>query len=175
MLKVAAATAAVLASSALVFAASPATEPLTAKPPAAASLVVSVTAASDIPNELVSMTLREADAIWRVAGISFEWERSPRVVPAPLHVIIGGGQSPATRVMPLAWISFDDFGAPTSQLYVSHANALTFMLNSRETVGLVDAMTVMQRHTYLARAMGRALAHEIGHFLLASRSHSAKG
>lgn len=166
---------AVLASSTSTLTASSAKAPLPARPLMPASLAVSVTAASDIPNELVTEALREADAIWRAAGLSFEWDRAPRVIPAPLHVVIGGGVSPAARVMPLAWISFDDFGAPTSQIYLSHANALAFMKNSRETVGLVDAMTITQRHTYLARAMGRALAHEIGHFLLASKSHSVKG
>ena len=39
-------------------------------------------------------------------------------------------------------------------VYVSHANAVAYLLNSRETVGLVDAMTVLQRETYLGRAWG---------------------
>jgi hypothetical protein len=33
----------------------------------------------------------------------------------------------------------------------------------------------MQRDTLLARAMGRALAHELGHYLLASTAHTEGG
>ena len=32
-----------------------------------------------------------------------------------------------------------------------------------------------QRETLLARAMGRALAHELGHYLLASKAHTERG
>jgi len=32
-----------------------------------------------------------------------------------------------------------------------------------------------ERETMLGRAMGRALAHEMGHYLLASKAHSVKG
>jgi len=138
-------------------------------------MVVHVTAAVDISRSLVSATLREADAVWRAAGFKFIWERGAHLTTAGLRVVIGGGVSSNDRLMPLAWIGFDPDGAPTSLLYVSHANALTFMANSRLTVGSIDGMTILQRETYLARAMGRALAHEIGHYLLASRQHTNKG
>lgn len=140
-------------------------------------MVVNVTAATDISRSLVTATLHEADAIWRAAGFRFIWERNPTLAAAAtgLRVVIGGGRSPASALMPLAWIGFTDEGAPTSMIYVSHANAVTYLTSSRETVGLTDTMTVRQRETYLARAMGRALAHEIGHFLLASRTHASKG
>jgi hypothetical protein len=36
-------------------------------------------------------------------------------------------------------------------------------------------MPVMQRETLLGRAMGRALAHELGHYLLASKVHTQRG
>jgi hypothetical protein len=150
-------------------------EPANAVPIAGATMVVHVTAATDISRSLVSATLREADAVWRGAGFRFIWERGSQVTNASLHVVIGGGVSPTERLMPLAWIGFDEDGAPKPMVYVSHANAVAYLLNSRETVGLVDAMTVLQRETYLGRAMGRSLAHEIGHFLLASRNHARKG
>ncbi len=173
MLTAAAAIAAVLATSAH---ASTPLEPADALPIASAAMVVNVIAASDISRSLVTATLHEADAIWHAAGFRFIWERNAGLTTVTgLHVVIGGGTSPSSRLMPLAWIGFKDDGAPTSLIYVSHANAVSYMENSRETVGLTDTMTVLQRETYLARAMGRALAHEIGHFLLASPAHTSKG
>lgn len=155
--------------------ASAAPEPADAPAAAATPMIVSVTAASDISSTLVTGVLREADAVWRTAGFRFIWERNANFAPAALHVIIGGGRSAETNLVPMAWISFDDHGQPTPHIYVSHGNAVALMANSRETVGVMEGMPVLQRETYLARAMGRALAHEIGHFLLASGRHSGKG
>jgi len=42
-------------------------------------------------------------------------------------------------------------------------------------VGLADRMPIAEREMLLARAMGRALAHEIGHYLFGSKTHSARG
>ena len=42
-------------------------------------------------------------------------------------------------------------------------------------VGIVEQMPQSQRETLLARAMGRALAHELGHYLLASKVHTEHG
>ena len=39
----------------------------------------------------------------------------------------------------------------------------------------MNQMTIVQRRTFLARALGRALAHEIGHYLLGSKQHTARG
>jgi hypothetical protein len=150
-------------------------DPADSLPLAGATMVVHVTAAADISRSLISATLREADTIWRAAGFRFIWERGSQVTNASLTVLIGGGVSPTERPMPLAWIGFAEDGAPKPIVYVSHANAAAYLLNSRETVGLADMMTVLQRETYLGRAMGRSLAHEIGHFLLASRTHARKG
>jgi hypothetical protein len=174
MLIAAASLAAVLATTATLAPEPAAFGPADALPIAGAAMVVNVTAAADIPRALVTATLHETDAVWRAAGFKFIWERGTTVANATLRVVIGGGVSPEGRTRPLAWIGFDE-DRPTSLIYVSHANAQAFMATSRETVGHLDSMTLVQRETYLARAMGRALAHEIGHFLLASRTHASKG
>ena len=172
MLIAAASLAAILVTTA---SASSAAEAADAPALASTPMIVSVTAASDISSTLVTAVLREADAVWRAAGFRFIWERNATFAPAALHVIIGGGRSTETNVVPMAWISFDEDGQPAPRIYVSHGNAVALMANSRETVGLVESMTILQKDTYLARAMGRALAHEIGHYLLASSKHSSKG
>ena len=49
------------------------------------------------------------------------------------------------------------------------------MFESPGVVGFSDRMTRFERETRLARAMGRALAHEIGHYLLESKEHTLTG
>ena len=67
---------------------------------------------------------------------------------------------------------FDDVTAPEQEIYLSHANARQMMEEARGVVGIVDQMPIVQREMLLARAMGRALAHELGHYLLASKVHT---
>src|SRR6185436_2392293 len=74
--------------------------------------------------------------------------------------------------LPLGWIGFGEDGRPSRDIYVSHANALALLLMMR---GFTDRMPRAELETMLGRAMGRALAHELGHFLLASKTHSAAG
>jgi hypothetical protein len=77
--------------------------------------------------------------------------------------------------LPLGWIVFDDPKTPEQEIYLSYENALVLLDNSAGIVGPTKLMPQLQRETMLARAMGRALAHEIGHYLLASKVHTAKG
>jgi hypothetical protein len=158
---------------------SPATTPL---PP----MVVAVSAAPEVPASVVTRMLEETDAIWRAAGFRFVWQRTSWAVaevgapgpyhPATLHVVVGESRGVLRdQRMPLGWIVFDDERQPEQEIYVSHANALALMEAARPVVGIVQQMPVAQREILLARAMGRALAHELGHYLLASKVHTPRG
>lgn len=147
-------------------------------------MIVTVAAASDVPASLVSMTLAETEAIWRRAGFTFIWQRvsldawpldtPPR--PASLRVVIGRNQrTAADGTLPLGWIVFDDVTTPEQEVYVSYTSAVRFLDTAGSAVGPIHSMPRLQRETLMARAMGRVLAHEIGHYLLASKAHSAHG
>jgi hypothetical protein len=173
--------AAVLAS-AFTGAAAPATSSL---PP----VTITVSAEAAVPPTLVKRVLDETDAVWRAAGFSFVWRREtdaararidagPCLAPG-LRVTIGSGRAADAERrhdnrMALGWIVFDD-GRPDSEIYISYDNAEAYMISSRGAVGLVDRMPILEREFLLARVMGRALAHEIGHFLLASKVHTPRG
>ena len=60
-------------------------------------------------------------------------------------------------------------------MYLSYANAVSLLETSRDNIGLSHNMTILERDIYLSRALGRALAHELGHYLLASKAHTADG
>ena len=147
-------------------------------------LVVTVIEATAMPPRLVPRVLEEANAIWNAAGVTFVWRRvSPQAaarmdqVPAvaTLRIVIGTarGIGRENRI-PLGWIRFDDDG-PAREVYVSYGNAVEYLNGSEAVIGIASQMTVLEREVYLSRAMGRALAHELGHYLLASKAHTRRG
>jgi hypothetical protein len=151
-------------------------------------MVVNISSAPDIPASLVSRVLAETDAVWRGSGITFVWRRAVRDVvpdartsevapslPSTLRVVIGNEKGPPRDdSLPLGWIKFDDL-TPEPEIYLSYASVRQLMASAREVVGLVDQMPLKQREVLTARALGRVLAHELGHYLLASKAHTKRG
>jgi hypothetical protein len=142
----------------------------------AIALTVNVSAPPDIPPAFVSRVLAEADAIWRYSGFAFAWQRVPRAAAAAtLQVVIGHDVHAVTDGgLALGWIVFAD-SAPLQQIYVSYENAQQLLAESPGVVGSLGNMPLLERDTLLARAMGRALAHEMGHYLLSSKAHTLTG
>jgi hypothetical protein len=163
--------------------------PTPAFSPAIPPMIVNVTATPDASASLVAHLLAEANAIWHPSGVTFVWQHAARVVvpyarasetgpyvPRTLRLTIGDNRGPERDGrLPLGWIQFDDAAAPEQEIYLSHRNALQMMLESRDAVGDAAQMPMAQREMLLARAMGRALAHELGHYLLASKVHTEQG
>jgi hypothetical protein len=162
--------------------------PVTASLP---PIAVDVTIAPDVPVTLVTRVLEETDAVWRASGLTFVWNRhradrsitialSGPAACRALDVVIGHNRGAALDIereskMALGWIVFDGPDVPAHEIYLSYENALAFMAGSRAVVGVIEQMTLAEREMKLARAMGRALAHEIGHYLLASKGHTRDG
>jgi hypothetical protein len=165
------------------FAAAPASS--SAIPP----MIVNVTTSADLKPELVARILEETNQIWRQSGVTFVWRTAARVVvpysrasetgpyvPNTLRLTIGDNRGEGRNGrLPLGWIVFDDADAPAQEIYLSYANGLQMLIEARGVVGIVEQMPLMQRDMLLARAMGRALAHEMGHYLLASKAHTTQG
>jgi hypothetical protein len=140
----------------------------------AVALAINVSA-PDVSPAFVSRVLAETDAIWRYAGFTFAWQEAPRESAATLHVVIGRDVRPGSDGgLALGWIVFEGL-EPEHEIYVSYTNAERLLAESPGVVGAIDRMTPFEKQTLLARAMGRALAHEMGHYLLASKGHTLKG
>jgi hypothetical protein len=152
-------------------------------------LIVNLSTAANVSPTLLARVLEETTAIWRSSGFSFVWRAAAREVvpyartseagpplPSHLRVVIGNetGQARDKRT-PLGWITFDDDHSPLPEIYVSYENANRLLEAARGFVGIGSQMTGVQREVLLARTMGRALAHEMGHYLLASKVHTSHG
>jgi hypothetical protein len=149
-------------------------------------MIVRVVAAPDVPARLVSAIEHETDAVWRPTGIQFFWRHDTREtvatpMPSPyrplqLRVEIGHDRHhPGEWKLPLGWIVFDDPVTPEREIHLSYENAVALLEKSDGVVGRTRTMPVLQRETLLSRALGRALAHELGHYLLASKAHTDRG
>jgi len=152
-------------------------------------MAVNVTVAANVSPALVTRLLAETDAVWRASGFTFVWRMTPRelvphesvseagpYMPTRLHVVIGNdtGAAQGDRIQ-LGWIVFDGEHTPEQQIYLSYENAQRYLAASRDVVGLIANMPTIQRLTLMGRVMGRALAHELGHYLLASKVHTRRG
>jgi len=159
-----------------------------ASSPTIPPMIVTVVTAGEISSRLVAAVLAEADAIWRPNGVSFVWRRVPPLQSASQSIERAPYVSNTLRLtigdergtghdgrLPLGWIRFDDVTVPQQEIYLSHANAQAMLESASSVVGIVNQMPLSQRETLLARAMGRALAHELGHYLLTSKVHTAHG
>jgi hypothetical protein len=134
---------------------------------------VTILVGPGVPSTLVSHILEEADAIWRPA-LRFAWQQDARL-PTALRVVIDNATGASSDAdTPLGWVVFEG-AVPKPEIHLSYANAYALLRESREIVGGMELMPGLQRDTLLGFAMGRALAHELGHYLLASKTHTPHG
>jgi hypothetical protein len=122
----------------------------------------------------------EVNAIWRQYGISIVWEErwTPARAKPDLWVqfVDVALQSKHLRGAPaVAWIPFAN-GVPLPYVRVSKPNA-TALLKTRSWFDgrPLTSATDDTRDQALGRVIGRALAHEIGHFLLGAPGHASSG
>lgn len=141
------------------------------------------------PDEIVSLPIRlaawdglapissralrtEAAAIWHRSGIDLHWltseaaDPSLRVLVSPQAVATHGGQAQWTLG---ELLRFDDQAAIA---VVSIAGAQRIVDQSRQS-RVFDVGD--QRDYRLGVVLGRAVAHEVGHFLLRTNTHATSG
>lgn len=133
-----------------------------------------------LPSAVERAAVAEAAAIWSPSRVViFAAGRSTPACPDDLvlTIVVNHALAPpdAPWQAPLGAVDFSDRGAPATTLTV-FVDRLIHMLDS---VHLRDAPfsqwpTVMRDHA-VGRALGRVIAHEIGHVLSRSKAHSARG
>lgn len=83
--------------------------------------------------------------------------------------------NPAHQPPSLGWIEFVGEEQPAQAITVSAHTARVMLKEGRWLGRRLAAWPPGLRQTFLTRALGRAIAHEIGHFVLRSTAHSAAG
>jgi hypothetical protein len=121
--------------------------------------------------------LKEVRTVWR-AYIEIESPASPGevgpITDDVLTLVVSDKPSRDAAVDSLGWIEFVN-GDPQRTLSVSRRAAS--LLRDRTVLAgrRLDELPAAIQNQFLARALGRAAAHEIGHYLLASKTHEASG
>ena len=138
------------------------------------AISVDLYAPPDIGESLVDRVGAETDAIWKPAGIAFDWHRvSSTEAPGQRHLAVTidtGGGGVAGSHATLGRITFTPEG-PDKSIHLSLAGIEDLLLRT-EGAGTV---TTIAHEILVGRALGRALSHEVGHYLLKSRTHTSHG
>ena len=133
-------------------------------------VVVRTEGALAVDRRRLTEIVRTARDIWRpYADIAFDLTTAETASPGLLQLLITDRVSPVSEGASLGWIEFVD-GRPSNVINVSTTAAAALLKASRWS-GLPKNV----QWVFLERALARAIAHELGHYLLASRQHTAQG
>jgi hypothetical protein len=147
-------------------------------------ITLAVHVAPGISEKTVTFALAEAAAIWRGPGVTLVWEidRAGGAAGAACHgpcvrmnvLVENDASATAFGPMALGWIAFDEANDPAREIHLSYGNAVMLV---EEWYGMaeVSRMTIYEREVLIGRALGRALAHELGHYLFRSKDHTKTG
>jgi len=150
---------------------------LTCEPaaPVPSSLTIAVHMTHGMSNAIAKDALREASAIWKLGGVTLDWHASsepPAGGRSTVDVMFDDAPgSVAGPDVPLGWVTLDPSGVPEGTIFLSRKNALRLV----DTIDEYRERPVKFKERLIARALGRALAHELGHYLTGSREHSVSG
>jgi hypothetical protein len=153
-------------------------------PPPHVTLAVDLSRTPPMPPAQLRAMSEEASAIWHRYGVSLLWvtgdtvpgHRRPQMMLTVVDQSTGETDGPAARARPLGGIVFFE-GRLLAEARISvSVDAISEVVESGTWLGRdVLALPGTVRYALVGRALGRVLAHEIGHYLLAWRNHAAKG
>jgi hypothetical protein len=140
-------------------------------------LEVLFTAASTLPATSRQTLLREVERIWRQEGVTLYWRQSDGMErpDAPLRMLVIAQSSQSAETSAERW--------PVAELLPAAANqralAIVSIAGGRRVLVQAARYAVLD-HPFgweyrLGLVLGRAAAHEVGHFLLATKTHAENG
>jgi hypothetical protein len=143
------------------------------------AIVLTWTSAARHPETQLRAMVEEADAIWRTHGVAVVAPTTAgRPTPdADVRLIVTlASRAPRAATDPaLGAIVFDHDNLPAPALTIDVAAVAATVAAARLGGRTLDRWPRAVREAAVGRALGRVLAHEIGHYLLASRAHAADG
>jgi hypothetical protein len=140
-----------------------------------------------VPAKNVDASIREAaqeevEELWRAYGVDIVWQKEwleggdLRDKPELFVFFVDRElENPHSSATPVAWILFVE-GTPRQLINVSVSAARRLMNDAPwHNERPIRMAPTSAQDRLLGRMIGRALAHEIGHYLLASSKHANKG
>jgi hypothetical protein len=134
-----------------------------------------------LPSRIVALMKKEAERVWSRLDVRLAWIDSLGRVTAPhragLIVMLEEGAYPgsgeADSVLADLTQPSDTCGWGLARVWVRHVERHAATVPGGKQSFISPSMALGK--TFLGRALGRALAHEIGHYLLGTREHAAHG
>jgi hypothetical protein len=139
--------------------------PETTAPTTLTALAVSLASVSELSTIARRFMMNEAERIWRAEGVQLLWTDSTQ--PSAIRIVVLHGPRP-TRSPRYGLASFD---RSRSEI-VAMLNALQQVV--REGLRPAESGPTTRAEHALGLALGRAIAHEIGHYFLGNE-HAPSG
>jgi hypothetical protein len=146
-------------------------------------LAIAFAPAPALPPAVIASAIVEAARLWAPYGVDVRAASpaEPAAGPAPDAVtltVVAVTPSAEDRLRApgaLAAIEFDAGGQPRPKIAI-YARDVSGFIERTRVLGASDSQWPRaMREQILGRAIGRILAHEIGHFVLGTRGHAAHG
>jgi hypothetical protein len=128
----------------------------------------------------IAVAVDQMQQIWRSAGVTVTASRPgevhrPDQALASLRVVQFAPPPNARGEPILAWVAMDEAHVPAPALFVSLQTMLALLAHAEFAGYPMRRLTTAVRAELTARAIGRAAAHELGHYLLQRASHRPPG
>ena len=159
-------------------------------PTRSVALVIDISALQPMSEVALHAMIRETAALWRPHGVAFRWSAVARRDPPardevkvvndgcgePICLPAGTKADVARRAATLGAVVFiDGSTTPENTLMLSVDAVVQSLERVKWQNRRVADLPGNARDHLIGRALGRVLAHEIGHYLLASRFHAQDG
>jgi hypothetical protein len=134
-----------------------------------------LTVDASVPERARTALIVEATRIWRRHGLELSWPRdgaTPALTGVPLRALVTRGPTGPVRdnVYAVGRLLRPLHAAPLALISLDRARAIV----AQTRHGATPFATILDQHV-LGVVLGRALAHEIGHYVLDTATHSLTG
>lgn len=146
---------------------------------AAADVAIVLEASTSLSQRELHAMRQETSAIWRPYGITVRWLTMLQQGVGDVRVVARLPFSPATLEAdapdrPLGSVLFVE-GIPDGVMMIRPEAVEAVILNAGWNGRPLSDVPRALREDLAGRALGRVLAHELGHYLLAQRGHATRG
>jgi hypothetical protein len=138
---------------------------------------------TELPPRAVEVFSQEVSLIWEPYDVPFVWQSDPVGAQLPysvrLNVVIGDAPVSGVRQSSIRKVVgstvFFDSGLPQDTVYASASTTWEMIRRAHYRDEPVDTLPRTLRQMLLGQALGRVVAHELGHVLLSSAAHTRTG